>query len=415
MRNISFKAILIFLIVNLICSSTFSQYNNAIRIRITGNGYSDETIIRLVNGSSQNFDGSYDAWKMFSPNPNVPSIFTEINTGQALSINSLPEFDKDTSITIYTNIPANGNYVINIEEIYAFTSIYKISLSDLTSNTDVLLLGDTSLSFAFNTQQNSPSFTFNISTPLVLTTINESCVDMDDGSTTVLNKGNTDWNSQVYDASNNLVLDSLSNSSMATFDNLSPGNYNVAVTSKGIIDTANFTVNPAVNLISNFNTNKDTIYLNEGGEIDMINTSVNAQSYSWDLGDGGITNVLNPSYVYSTIGDYLISLTSINDNCTAFSSKEITVLQSQDMTTSIEKLISNNVKMNNYGNGNYQINTFDNRNKKIMILDIKGSIIYTQEFTDSHYYFSLSNNPSGIYILNVTFDDNQRILKKLYR
>jgi len=330
---------------------------------------------------------------MFSPNPNVPSIFTEINTGQALSINSLPEFDKDTSITIYTNIPANGNYVINIEEIYAFTSIYKISLSDLTSNTDVLLLGDTSLSFAFNTQQNSPSFTFNISTPLVLTTINESCVDMDDGSTTVLNKGNTDWNSQVYDASNNLVLDSLSNSSMATFDNLSPGNYNVAVTSKGIIDTANFTVNPAVNLISNFNTNKDTIYLNEGGEIDMINTSVNAQSYSWDLGDGGITNVLNPSYVYSTIGDYLISLTSINDNCTAFSSKEITVLQSQDMTTSIEKLISNNVKMNNYGNGNYQINTSDNRNKKIIIHDIKGSIIYTQEFTDSHYSFSLSNNP----------------------
>jgi len=58
MRNISFKATLIFLIVNLICSAAFSQYNNAIRIRITGNGYSDETIIRLVNGSSQNFDGS---------------------------------------------------------------------------------------------------------------------------------------------------------------------------------------------------------------------------------------------------------------------------------------------------------------------------------------------------------------------
>ena len=415
MKNLNLKATILFTIINLICISAFSQYNNALRIKITGNGYSDETIIRLVNGASQNFDGNYDAWKMFSPNPNVPSIYTAINTGQALSINSLPEFTKDTSITIYTNIPANGNYVINIEEVYAFTSNYKMSLSDITSNTDFLLLGDTSLSFSFNTQQNSPSFTFNISTPLVLTTIDESCVDMDDGSTTILNEGNADWNIQVYDESNNLVLDSISNSSVTNYDNLSPGIYNAIVTSKGIIDNASFIVAPAVNLTSNFNTNKDTIYLNEGGDIDIVNTSINAQNYSWDLGDGGSTNSMNPNYIYSTVGEYQISLTSLNDNCEAISSQQITVLQSKDLTTSIEKFNTNDVKINNYGNGNYQINTTDNQTKKIVIYDTKGSIIYNNTFTNNSYNFSLSNNASGIYIINVTSDDNQMIQKKLYR
>ena len=101
MKNVYKKTIAITL-VNLITLTGFSQLNNAFRFKITGNGYSDETIIRLVNGASVNFDGSYDAWKLFSLNPNVPSLYTQISNGQELSINALPEFTKDPSITIYT-------------------------------------------------------------------------------------------------------------------------------------------------------------------------------------------------------------------------------------------------------------------------------------------------------------------------
>ncbi|NCT16525.1 MAG: hypothetical protein GW774_14850, partial [Flavobacteriales bacterium] len=50
----SIKKITLFILLismSFVCYST----NNAFRFKITGNGYSDETIIRLVNGATENF------------------------------------------------------------------------------------------------------------------------------------------------------------------------------------------------------------------------------------------------------------------------------------------------------------------------------------------------------------------------
>lgn len=414
MKNITIKIGLLVL-SNLIAFTAFAQYNNAFKFKITGNNYSDETVIRMLNGASQNFDAPYDAWKLFSPNPNAPSIYTNDLAGQELSINSLPEFTEDISITIYTNIPVAGTYTIDFEEIYALAPNYKISLTNTNTNSHYRLIGDTALTFTFNPQQNSPSFTFNISTPPIYAETNESCNGMNDGLININNPGNSDWVAEIINVNQSIVASSLLNTDSICFQNLLPGDYSVSVNSKGIIDEFYFTIYPAPSLIANFNMNTDTIFLSKGGDVDLTNISQNAQSYSWEFGDGGSSTNNNLTYTYSTVGNFDITLLALNSDCTSDTTKQITVLQSPDISTSINVLNKDNINLSNLGNFNYKINTSENSTKQLLIYDIKGSLMFEDEFKNDSYTFSLSQYNSGIYIVNILNSENESFQEKLYR
>jgi PKD repeat protein len=413
MKTSSLSKLTIFTFINFIILSAFSQYNNAFRIKITGNNYSDETIIRLVNGASQNFDSNYDAWKLFSPNPNVPSIYTQMGNGQELSINSLPELSEDKSIDIYTNIPISGTYTITIEEIYALSSNYKISLTDNTSSSHYRIWGDTSLTFTLNSQQNVSSFSFNISTPLISTTTNESCFEMGDGAIALTNPGNTDWNTEIYDNNNNLVQSGNSNFNQFNINNIIPGNYIAKVSSKGIVDQFNFSINAAPILIADFNLDKDTIYISDGGEISLTDNSQNAQNYTWDFDDGGYSNNQNPIYSYSNVGEYNITLTASNSNCLSVTNQQLTVLQSPNITTSINNLVAENFQLINQGNGNYEIVADNSFNNTISIYDINGKIILKDISNSNNYRFSINDKANGIYIVNAISENGELFQQKI--
>jgi choice-of-anchor B domain-containing protein len=47
--------------------------------------------------------------------------------------------------------------------------------------------------------------------------------------------------------------------------------------------------------------------------VDFTNTSVNANSYHWDFGDGLTSTSPNPSHAYSAVGQYPVTLTATND------------------------------------------------------------------------------------------------------
>ncbi len=383
--------------------NSYSQYDNAIKIRIEGNGYADETVVRLIDGATTGFDGMYDAWKLFSPNTNVPSIYSEITVGQELAINSLPEFKKDTSITLYTNIPANGSYLVTITEIYPMSSSYKISLSDLTSNTDYRILNDTSLTFNYNTQQSAPTFTFNISTSANFGVTNESCFAMNDGELTVNNEGNNDWSLTIYDLANNLIANKVSTSYTSVINNLQPGNYHAIVSSKGIDDDYNFAIVAAPHLSADFHLSADTIYLSDGGEAIFTSTCQNAQSLTWDFGDGtASSNQTSPIHYYAAIGDFNVTLTaSTNNGCSDQKTKLINVQYDPSIATAIAENQTNSHKILNYGNGSYNI-VFNNSSERIIsIYDLKGSLVSAKNTNTNSYRFSLANNPKGLYIVSV--------------
>ena len=102
-------------------------------------------------------------------------------------------------------------------------------------------------------------------------------------------------------------------SSISNFGNLLPGNYSVFVESKGIIDEFSVSINAGVNLTSDFVLNQDTVYLSEGGGINILNNSQNATSFYWDFDDGNFSTEQNPSHLYVDCGIYNVSLT-VSDN-----------------------------------------------------------------------------------------------------
>lgn len=408
------KPLILLMVITSISLVGFSN-NNAFRFKITGNGYSDETIVRLVNGATENFDGNYDAWKLFSPNQNVPSIYTQITSGQELSINALPEYTIDKSVTIYTHIPANGTYTLDIEEVFALTTNYKVSLTDISSNTHYRILGDTSIIFTFNQQQGTPTFTFNISTPLIVTSIDETCFSSNSGEVLLTKQGNSNWMYEIFDQNSTVMVTNTSSTDTINYSGLAPNTYLAKTTSNGIIDEVYFTIHAAPIIIADFDINNDTIYLSEGGIINTTNQSQNATAYFWDFGDGGTSTAVHPSYVYSTVGDYNIVLNSSSNNCSEQTSKSITVLASPNVATSIQHHAVEIVKLQNFGNGNYQITSPHSILTAISIYDITGKIIFNDNNYQQTYFVSLENQPQGMYLIQLSYENGTVFTEKLWR
>lgn len=159
------KLTTLLLVVMIISPSIlFAQYTNALRVKISGNGYSDETVIRFINGATPNFDGAYDAWKLFSTNPNVPSIFSKTSENENLAINSLPNYNKDTSIQIHTIVPVTGIYSIEVEEIFPVEDDYVLSFTVLSDNAVYTISGNQTFNCSLNSNSsNHPSLMFNVS------------------------------------------------------------------------------------------------------------------------------------------------------------------------------------------------------------------------------------------------------------
>lgn len=85
---------------------------NLIRLEVSGNGYRDEAVVRFVPEATADFDGNYDARKLFGEVAAAAQVYTA-GTGQ-LSINSLPETNM---VPVGVKIGSTGSYTIAATEI----------------------------------------------------------------------------------------------------------------------------------------------------------------------------------------------------------------------------------------------------------------------------------------------------------
>jgi hypothetical protein len=110
-----------------------------VRLEVSGNGFTDETVIRFLSAATTGFDGEWDAHKLFGSVPSAPAIYSSENG--KMSINSLPPA---------TSIPLG---------VYAGTSgEFTISATETTDFPDVIL---EDIALATFTNLKSKSYTFN--------------------------------------------------------------------------------------------------------------------------------------------------------------------------------------------------------------------------------------------------------------
>lgn len=77
-------------------------------------------------------------------------------------------------------------------------------------------------------------------------------------------------------------------------------------------------------------------------QIEFINLSTEASTYSWSFGDGGISTETNPGYIFDEPGEYFVSLTAKNSNDEISIHRELIKVNSvPDIQFSIDKTASN--------------------------------------------------------------------------
>ncbi len=97
-----------------------SEIGELVRLKITANGFSDETIVYIDENSTHGFDDQIDAYKILSFEPSSPSIF--IAADENMAISAMPEIK---SVPVGVKIgQGSGICTITANEINDFSQVY---------------------------------------------------------------------------------------------------------------------------------------------------------------------------------------------------------------------------------------------------------------------------------------------------
>lgn len=127
-----------------------NDFSNMVTLEVEGNGYTDATYLRFDSEATVDFDGQYDAYKLFSWfNEEVPQIYTNTN-GTDLSINVLPEVD---AVSVNFKAGVSATYTISAD----VKDFEYLVLEDLQTGIETNLLKD-SYSFEYNINEPAERF-----------------------------------------------------------------------------------------------------------------------------------------------------------------------------------------------------------------------------------------------------------------
>ncbi len=136
---------------------------NALRLKMSNNGYSDETLIRFDADATLGFDADMDAYKLFGFNNDVPQLFTITSTYQ--TIDALKEQAAATwnevSVSLGYKVANTGNYTIEASEITSFISgqVNTIELYDSETEEFINLMENPVYNFQGEEGLNTSRFT----------------------------------------------------------------------------------------------------------------------------------------------------------------------------------------------------------------------------------------------------------------
>lgn len=131
-----------------------------IRIAISGSGFSDETVVRLESGADSAFEGSTDALKQFSINPNVPHLYSTVD-GSKFAINTLDLPTDYQVVPLVATVASSGIYTLSFPEIT--TEGFDYELVDRFNSQTYSISEDTSMTFSLSDTTNSSRFNLIIS------------------------------------------------------------------------------------------------------------------------------------------------------------------------------------------------------------------------------------------------------------
>ena len=315
---------------------------NVLRLKVNGDNVTDEMVIHLNESATENFDGSYDAKKIFSNDPSNPSI-SSINNNKDLSINCLPINGTSMSIPVRVTVGSNGMYNLSWTGVEGFTEGSCLVIEDLDNGNKTTLEKDGLYYFNTTVGFKAPRFIIHISTPLPKTVIEASCNNNHDGSITINNPSSTACDVQLKDINGNLIKEATINNTY-TFDKLTKGTYQLSYPNATICGNMNQTINisAAKEVNALFDVSAREI---ETNAVVSFKTNISkSNNITWDFGDGtGATEATTVYHQYKDAGNYTVTMYNQNGECSAAETMVLNVINGADATSSMDIKLLNGV------------------------------------------------------------------------
>jgi len=109
--------------------------DNVLNLSVAGNNQTDEARVCFYESATANFDGDFDAFKLFSYNTSVPELYSVTTDQTQLAINTLPVSEMYGSVPVGFRPGSEGNYTFTADGVGSFPSNVYIKLEDKKTGT----------------------------------------------------------------------------------------------------------------------------------------------------------------------------------------------------------------------------------------------------------------------------------------
>lgn len=380
-----------------------------LKLSISGNNYSDETILRFGGTAHKAYDAELDARKLFSSNDQVPGIASQDSSLNDLSINSLPGITSSMHIPVKTKVGVTGVYTIKRDSVYGLPLDYCVVLEDLLSGTKTNLASTSSYTFFIGDTTQAARFVLHVSASGYTESISTSCSGTHNGKAIAGGLGTGPWNYSWFSANNVPLKQSTNMYGADSLKNLAAGLYYVQISDQnGLCGsfTKSISVGEPLPVIASFTMDKDSLYAGLTDGVQLMNTSNNAQTYTWYFGDGSdVETGERPSvHYYSKEGTYVISLVARYTTCTDSVFKSL-VVRSQNLS-GVSEQIGDLTQLSifpNPGNGHFYLNAgkLNSSEAEIEIRSASGQLVFKAPVNSGLQELDLSGHAQGIYFYNI--------------
>jgi hypothetical protein len=376
-------------------------------IAIEGNNFKDESLVRIHDNASTGFDASLDGFKIYSSNPQVPSIAT-ISEGTEFSINSLPAASSNFSIPVKVKVGVSGSYEIKFKGVNDLASQGCLVLEDKLLNTQTPVQEGITYSFNMDASYSGIRFVLHLAAPTEVSAKNASCTGNADGVLSIAGTSNgTELNYEVVDQNGRNISSGILNNNGASISGLAHGTYTVNFSNahcSQMVSVAQVNADHQVSLdLSDLETE-----LLAGSEIVLnANAKSNAQ-VEWSLDNGTILTGNEVSYNFPEAGTFLLAVKVTEEECISIAEKTITVVSNGSFVKGAEIVRDQN--------GFWaSIQREESANVKIELLNAAGQLVspaIEDNVTNARIQIPTEGMSSGIYLVRLTVG-NETIMKKI--
>ncbi len=159
----------------------------------------------------------------------------------------------------------------------------------------------------------------------------------------------------------------------------------------------------------NPNPSANFSYTQYGNNLQFYDSSMLANDFLWDFGDGTTSSLQNPNHLYESTGTYFVRLI-VHNNCNSDTIIKEILITATEITNNLSTLfaVSPNPFKDDILIENYDVNQIAD----ISIFALDGTNVFEEKFQlDKICKLNLSNLKNGIYFLRISNKKNSSVVK----